>query len=78
MKQEHITAAYGRAKPVVDGLKKVRDQQARDVVALVGAVAERDAQIADQAAQIDVLQKKVAGLELQKVASEGRAARWPF
>lgn len=64
MKQEQIQAAYQRAAEVVNGFKHVRDQQARDVVAMAGAIAERDR-------EIEALKKQVCGLELQLVGSKG-------
>ena len=45
MTNDQIAAAFRRASDVVNGFKSVRDQQARDAVALVGVIAERDAQI---------------------------------
>lgn len=58
MNQEQIQAAYQRAAEVVNGFKRVRDQQARDVVAMAGAIAQRDR-------AIEALEKKVFGLQLQ-------------
>lgn len=69
MNKAQIAAAYDRAKQVVDGFKRVRDQQARDVVAMAGAIAAKDA-------EIHALKKKVLGLELQSVRAA--QARHPF
>jgi tellurite resistance protein len=67
MNQEQIQAAYQRAAEVVNGFKRVRDQQARDVVAMAGAIAQRDR-------EIEALEKKVFGLQLQLAGSKQSTA----
>lgn len=52
-----IVEVHARAEAVVNGFKKVTDQQARDVVRLVAEINAKDAVIAN-------LEKKVMGLEL--------------
>lgn len=66
MNQEQIQAAYQRAAEVVNGFKRVRDQQARDVVAMAGAIAQRDR-------AIEAIEKKVFGLQLQLAGSKTAA-----
>lgn len=58
MNQDQITAAVSRAQEVVNGFKTVRDQQARDVVALAGELARRDH-------QIETLKKAVLAMKLK-------------
>lgn len=67
MDQDKINAAVSRASEVVNGFKTVRDQQARDVLALAGVLAQRDY-------EIEALKRKVLSLELQAIGSQRAGA----
>ncbi len=70
MSREKIQAAYCRAQAVVNGFKRVRDQQARDVVAMAGVIAERDQDIETLRQKVQCLERQKAGLELQLVGAK--------
>lgn len=70
MSQEKITAAFQRATAVVNGFKRVRDQQARDVVAMAGVIAQRNQEIEVLRAKVHCLERQKVGLELQLTASK--------
>ena len=71
MNQDQINAAVGRAQEVVNGFKTVRDQQARDVVALAGELARRDH-------QIETLKKAVLAMKLKGVRMDTGGKRGPL
>ena len=74
MSQEKISAAFQRAIAVVNGFKRVRDQQARDVVAMAGVIAKRDEDIELLRVKVHVLERQKAGLEMQLVGAKRTAA----
>ncbi|OAD82590.1 hypothetical protein ATN89_18600 [Comamonas thiooxydans] len=70
MSREKINAAFQRAEAVVNGFKRVRDQQARDVVAMAGVIAQRDQDIELLRTKVHCLERQKAGLELQLVGAK--------
>lgn len=84
MNREKVSAAYQRAKAVVDGFKRVRDQQARDVVAMAGAIAQRDQAILTLSEKVNVLERQMlampeelAAIALQRIChGAAKGAGW--
>nr|WP_186827432.1 hypothetical protein [Comamonas testosteroni] len=69
MNREKLATVYQNAKDVVYGFKKVRDQQARDVIELIGAIALRDQAILTLSEKVKVLEHQMLGTPVELAAA---------